>query len=696
MRRLSCRVQAWALWHPSPAFSTAAADPLEIDSEIVNSVCYRGPKVTSLPTDIANAIDTIVSRGPRKSQIRESGRLLTDRLKVLSRTRHRGGHHPNLGDDATPAVVPRGKPRQTERRILSQLRQHAPVALLDDMPLQDEYIEPVDKQILDATAKDAVAAHSSSNVSLKARVDTRGHPLYDDQTTLAYAATRLAGCYAALHHVMGQLRRVAGEQWRPTSMLDFGAGPATGVWAADAVWPVSMDSPPLQATAVEKSHAMMWMGHEIQQHRFDPGGQELPAGSVPARIRWMSRLPERKGKGYDLVVAGYVLSELAGAVERRRIIDALWRSTCGYLVIVEPGTPAGFSNVHFVRDYILKKADEDNAEAAHVAAPCPHDGPCPLRHHSSASWCHFAQRFHRTDLQRVVKAFPEQLPPRSYQDERFSYVILARGPRRPPPPQVVISDFRVALDDDDDELVYVPTRSLRPKRIITQYDDDTGDDPDTPQASTNALMGFCVEEKEESDLANGLDKAVEELILGNFRNEEGEDDEELPPEVLQELRTAVAEATGHGNVQTVVDGHAESDDDSSDAFSLSSSDEEGSTSEDDQHEVVSTPARGATGPEAEVATAKASTVWSRLLRPPRKRSGHVILDMCSSMDTRGRYLGGREGVLLRQVVSRRLGFRMRGAAGAYQSARRARWGGLWPLQYQRALGSNEISTNPMK
>jgi hypothetical protein len=36
---------------------------------------------------------------------------------------------------------------------------------------------------------------------------------------------------------------------------------------------------------------------------------------------------------------------------------------------------------------------------AHVAAPCPHDGPCPLA--GSRAWCHFGQRFHRPAWMQV-------------------------------------------------------------------------------------------------------------------------------------------------------------------------------------------------------------------------------------------------------------------------------------------------------
>ena len=64
---------------------------------------------------------------------------------------------------------------------------------------------------------------------------------------------------------------------------------------------------------------------------------------------------------------------------------------------------------------------------AHVVAPCPHDGACPMD--GTRSWCHFPQRFTRTRLQRSSKVLPGGHPARPYQDERFSYVVLRRQPR---------------------------------------------------------------------------------------------------------------------------------------------------------------------------------------------------------------------------------------------------------------------------
>lgn len=97
---------------------------------------------------------------------------------------------------------------------------------------------------------------------------------------------------------------------------------------------------------------------------------------------------------------------------RRRLVEQLWERTSGVLVLVEPGTPAGSSHIQRARTQLLELAAREaqqqqqrgqpqagavgsdgaaEAAGAHVVAPCPHDGPCPLERR--ASWCHFVQRF---------------------------------------------------------------------------------------------------------------------------------------------------------------------------------------------------------------------------------------------------------------------------------------------------------------
>lgn len=86
-------------------------------------------------------------------------------------------------------------------------------------------------------------------------------------------------------------------------------------------------------------------------------------------------------------------------------------------------------------------------------------------------------------------------------------------------------------------------------------------------------------------------------------------------------------------------------------------------------------------PDAFRASVADSQAWSRVIRPPRKRGKHVVLDLCSAGQTEG-VTDHSRGVLLRQVVARSQRGGLVGPQG-YRLGRKLRWGDLWPLPYQR-------------
>jgi hypothetical protein len=88
-------------------------------------------------------------------------------------------------------------------------------------------------------------------------------------------------------------------------------------------------------------------------------------------------------------------------------------------------------------------------------------------------------------------------------------------------------------------------------------------------------------------------------------------------------------------------------------------------------------------PSAEVnKTAAASITWSRLIRPPRKRGGHVILDVCAANSGSEGPQVATGGQLERHVVARSDTKKWMGRA-AYLMVQTANWGDLWPSFYNR-------------
>ena len=59
-------------------------------------------------------------------------------------------------------------------------------------------------------------------------------PEYDKAQVAAYASSRMPACYAVLYRVFDELHLHL-PQFSPRTMLDFGSGPGTAIWAARQV-----------------------------------------------------------------------------------------------------------------------------------------------------------------------------------------------------------------------------------------------------------------------------------------------------------------------------------------------------------------------------------------------------------------------------------------------------------------------------
>lgn len=114
----------------------------------------------------------------------------------------------------------------------------------------------------------------------------------------------------------------------------------------------------------------------------------------------------------DLVIAAYALAEVPLAKARETAV-ALWKACENTLLVIEPGTPQGFSRIHDVRVALL-------AEGAHLIAPCTHVNACPIQ---PPDWCHFSVRLARR--REHMHAKKATVP---FEDEKFSYLIASRQP----------------------------------------------------------------------------------------------------------------------------------------------------------------------------------------------------------------------------------------------------------------------------
>jgi ribosomal protein RSM22 (predicted rRNA methylase) len=227
----------------------------------------------------------------------------------------------------------------------------------------------------------------------------------DEADALAYAVSRLPATYAATRNALGRLsERCAG--FAPRSVLDLGSGPGTASWAAADAW-ADLDA----IAQVDSNPALLRIGKMLAKGATSPALQnaEQKAGDLAGELDFASSA--------DLVMLSYALGELQRS-QREKVLLNAWRRCAGALVIVEPGTPAGYERVLRARGLLI-------GLAARVVAPCPHEQKCPL---IAPDWCHFAQRVSRTRDHMIVKEAEV-----GYEDEKFSYVIAVREDIFEPP-----------------------------------------------------------------------------------------------------------------------------------------------------------------------------------------------------------------------------------------------------------------------
>ena len=254
----------------------------------------------------------------------------------------------------------------------------------------------------------AAAAALSASYRSPAGVPTAARHVADPRMAAAYAAARMPATFTATALAMTEAARSLPE-FAPHTLLDVGAGTGAAAWAARAVWPTIRD-----LVVVDREPAMIELGRTVAT-RGDPGGPLASATWRTERIGASALAPA------DVVSAAYLLGELDDA-ERRVVVDELWAATLGVLVIVEPGSPAGFQRILAARADLI-------AAGATIAAPCPGQLPCPV---TGSSWCHFLARVERSPLHRRAKAGT-----RSWEDEPYSYVVATRLVAGPAPRAVL-------------------------------------------------------------------------------------------------------------------------------------------------------------------------------------------------------------------------------------------------------------------
>jgi ribosomal protein RSM22 (predicted rRNA methylase) len=262
-----------------------------------------------------------------------------------------------------------------------------------------------------ASADPARLRAASARLSELYRQETgamKGHALStltalsSDEARAAYLAVRVPATYAAVVAALGWAREAFSDEIR--TVLDLGSGPGTALWAAMQVFPAIKS-----ATAVERETRLIEVARRL--------GACAEASALREALWLQGDLAADLPEGtWDLVVCSYTLNEL-GEAQRAALVRKAWTRTGKLLVVIEPGTMAGFANVLAARTQMLAAGA---ASGATLAAPCPNSLNCPMAR--DGDWCHFAARVERTAEHRRLKEATL-----GHEDEKFSYMAFMRG-----------------------------------------------------------------------------------------------------------------------------------------------------------------------------------------------------------------------------------------------------------------------------
>ncbi|MFF4045779.1 small ribosomal subunit Rsm22 family protein [Streptomyces chartreusis] len=262
-------------------------------------------------------------------------------------------------------------------------------ALLDDLPPRQaaQAVERLIANYRGATPTDAPILRDRADVA-------------------AYAAYRMPATFEAVHSALEAFARTVPD-WTPATHTDVGGGTGAATWAVSTTWPGERG-----VTVLDWAEPALAIGREI-----------AAADPTLDKARWLrTRIDSTLTLDpTDLVTVSYVLNELT-ARDRATLLDTV-ASAARTVVIVEPGTPDGYTRVIEARDRLI-------AAGFRIAAPCPHSAACPIV--PGTDWCHFSARVSRSSLHRRIKGGSL-----AYEDEKFSYVAATRLPATPAPARVV-------------------------------------------------------------------------------------------------------------------------------------------------------------------------------------------------------------------------------------------------------------------
>ncbi len=216
----------------------------------------------------------------------------------------------------------------------------------------------------------------------------------DDLAAAAYLLSRMPATFSAVSSALKQTLFRYNKNIK--TVLDIGAGTGSAEVAIADIEGIK------EVLCLERQAEMLNLGKRVTE-------------VLGINATWVLGDANNISGDYDLVISSYMLNEIESH-KLRSVIEGMWKSTKGILLIVDNGTVKGYDTIQKATE-ILKEL------GGYVVAPCPKVDACPL---SEDDWCHFTARVSRSKIHKALK--DGDVP---YEDEKFCYVAVAREPQLP-------------------------------------------------------------------------------------------------------------------------------------------------------------------------------------------------------------------------------------------------------------------------
>ena len=630
----------------------------------VHRLSTRSEGIVELPETLQNAVRVAVrDTGATHRQVKAKGRSLLDALKAASRgVISLDGGDADGGDDAS---------------VKSWLRERRDEEAADDPlgfggmdgklgPRTPNRMRDVEwgvrlsqkrhARIMEGLAENAAARERSRDQRGKAK--ERSAPsaaTYGPLEAAAYAVARLPMTFGAQRRVFRELRDLC-PAFEPKTLLEFGAGPAPALWAARDVFGGGFGvggAGAGSATLVDASPSMMSFARRVAKSAADeldlrelgegmgflsrPSGRPLPEPhpwGESGAVKTVASLRAMHSKAaFDLVVAAYALGEL----------DAPG-GTGG-----TGGTGGGAETAaRRPRDenQIRRRADETVAQLWSRVAP---GGALVLVEPGTPN----GSRLIRRARQRVLDSERDTAARLMTSDDDVdAHVVAPCQHDRACPMDGLPTWCHFSQRVQRSEM----HRQMLPRGRGAQHQDE--------RFSYVILRRLSRARARQEDVARA-EKVASGKWLDVLPPEEEEDEEaNMSAEEIAERRAIEKRMGFSRDADDVVAATSREDESTVDAIEA---DEDGDDAEEDEDAV----------PENLLADAVAlasAHEWGRMVRPPIKRSGHVIVDLCDA-----------DGKLSRQIIAKSNAWEGGVGKSGYKAARKSKWGDLWAYDDPRKL-----------